>query len=83
MATVEDDGTGFDVERVMEVHDAQRGLGLFGMRERASYVGGRVEITSEVGTGTVVRAAVPARGPGAPMTDDVLSGANAGDPTGD
>jgi signal transduction histidine kinase len=54
---VVDDGSGFSRDAV---HDGEgRGLGLFGMEERAGYVGGRVEISSRPGRGTVVRASVP------------------------
>jgi signal transduction histidine kinase len=54
---VVDDGSGFSREAV---HDGEgRGLGLFGMEERAGYVGGRVEISSRPGKGTTVRASVP------------------------
>jgi signal transduction histidine kinase len=55
--TVTDDGRGFDVEEVLE--GEARGLGLFGMQERAAYVGGRVSIQSRPGRGTEVRAEVP------------------------
>ncbi len=55
--TVEDDGKGFDVEAAMG-RDAG-GLGLFGMHERAAYLGGRVEVRSAPGTGTRVRAEIP------------------------
>lgn len=72
VATVADDGVGFDVQRRMSAPDADHGLGLFGMRERAEYVGGRVEVESAVGRGTVVRAAVPSTGPGAPLPEGVL-----------
>ncbi len=58
-ATVEDDGRGFDVDSVLAVEDG--GLGLFGMYERADYIGGRVEIESEPGGGTRVRTIVPLR----------------------
>jgi two-component system, NarL family, sensor histidine kinase UhpB len=58
-ATVEDDGRGFDVDSVLAVDDG--GLGLFGMYERADYIGGRVEIESEPGAGTRVRAIIPLR----------------------
>lgn len=75
VACVADDGVGFDVERVMEVRDGAHGLGLFGMRERAAYAGGRVEVTSEVGSGTAVWAAVPVYGPGVPVPEDVLDSA--------
>lgn len=54
-ALVEDDGRGFDVESEM----SSGGLGLFGMQERAGYVGGTVAIESEPGRGTRVRAVIP------------------------
>lgn len=56
-ALVEDDGRGFSVRDAMS--GGPSGLGLFGMQERASYVGGRVEITSEPGAGTRVLAMIP------------------------
>jgi len=58
VASVEDDGRGFNVEDAL---GAGHRLGLFGMRERASYVGGNVEVTSEMGVGTRITAAVPTR----------------------
>jgi two-component system sensor histidine kinase UhpB len=70
VATVSDDGVGFDVEAILGDHDGEHGLGLFGMRERAEYVGGRVEIESERGQGTTVRAAVPAAGAAASLPAD-------------
>jgi two-component system, NarL family, sensor histidine kinase UhpB len=57
--TVTDDGAGFDVEQVTE--GEERGLGLFGMKERAAYFGGAVTIRSLPGAGTEVRAVIPAR----------------------
>ncbi len=74
VASIEDDGRGFDVDEVMAAED--RGLGLFGMVERADYLGGRVEVESEPGGGTVVRATIPRRmehasaGPTAPPAED-------------
>ncbi len=53
---VEDDGRGFSVPSVTA---AGRGLGLFGMGERAAYLGGRVDVQSEPGAGTRVRAEIP------------------------
>lgn len=55
--TIEDDGRGFDVDA--ELSDRSRGLGLFGMQERAAYVGGRVSIVSTPGRGTGVAVTVP------------------------
>lgn len=63
-ATVSDDGVGFDARRLLSGGEHEkRGLGLFGMRERAAYVGGTVEVESEPGAGTTVRVRVPVRGP--------------------
>lgn len=56
VATVTDDGKGFDTEArsVTALH-----LGLTSMRERAESVGGHVDITSTPGAGTSVRVEVP------------------------
>src|SRR5690606_4353046 len=56
-ACVRDDGRGFYTGAAMTEDGA--GLGLFGMRERAAYVGGRVDIQSRPGRGTEVRALIP------------------------
>jgi PAS domain S-box-containing protein len=55
---VEDDGVGFDHERVTAAHDKQ--LGLVGMRERASLLGGTLDVESAPGHGTTVLARIPA-----------------------
>ena len=47
--SVEDDGKGFDPERVPEGH-----LGLAGMRARSERVGARFSCTSQPGEGTTV-----------------------------
>lgn len=59
VVTVEDDGRGFDPGNVMSTEGG--GLGLFGMKERAGYIGGGVEVSSEPGRGTRVRAEIPLR----------------------
>lgn len=54
--TVSDDGKGFDLQAA---RDGERpGLGLFGMEERAAYLGGHVEIRSRPGHGTEVQATI-------------------------
>jgi signal transduction histidine kinase len=53
-AVVEDDGAGFDQRKVRD-----EGLGILGMRERVSLVGGRLTIESRPGAGTAVVAEVP------------------------
>jgi two-component system, NarL family, sensor histidine kinase UhpB len=52
-AEVADDGRGFDPASVRE------GLGISGMRERASALGGELEMESEPGEGTSVKVEVP------------------------
>ena len=52
---VSDNGVGFDVETT------ETGMGLGNMHRRAERLGGRVEVTSSVGLGTVVRAEIPTR----------------------
>jgi signal transduction histidine kinase len=49
--TVRDDGAGFDTRTM-------RGLGLLGMEERVRRLGGRLQISSEPGKGTLIQAAL-------------------------
>jgi signal transduction histidine kinase len=49
---VQDDGSGFDPERV-------RGLGLLGMEERARHLGGTFHVDSRPGRGTLLRVTLP------------------------
>lgn len=62
---IEDDGRGFDLQQVFAADD--KGLGLIGMRERATLVGGIIEIESQPGEGAtlVVRIPVPPKWRGA------------------
>jgi signal transduction histidine kinase len=50
--TVKDDGSGFEPDKI-------RGLGLLGMEERVKQLGGRLEIESQPGHGTLLRATLP------------------------
>ena len=52
MLVIQDDGTGFNVAQV-------KGLGLLGIEERVSRLGGRSEVVSEVGGGTIVKIELP------------------------
>lgn len=56
---VEDDGEGFDVAATGEASGKHSGWGLMGMEERATLLGGSIEIVSRPGRGTRVRAVVP------------------------
>jgi len=67
---VRDDGKGFDVANARD--ETQRGLGLEGMRERISMIGGELAIESAVGRGTRVTAM-------APLPAQQQSGANNGE----
>jgi signal transduction histidine kinase len=55
---VEDDGVGFDA-RDAERPGRQGGLGLLGMRERVSQLGGTVHIDSGFGRGTRLEVSIP------------------------
>ena len=55
---MEDDGKGFDVEQVLGA-DMRHRLGLYGMEERATLVGGQLSIESTPGSGTTVYVEVP------------------------
>jgi signal transduction histidine kinase len=54
VAVIEDDGAGFDPRGVRE-----ESVGLLGMRERLSFLDGRLEIESRPGAGTTIVAEVP------------------------
>lgn len=56
---VEDDGVGFDVDRVMSRGPHGKALGLHGMEERASLVGGTLMIESAPGKGTTLYVVLP------------------------
>jgi signal transduction histidine kinase len=56
---VEDDGRGFDVAHYMGEGRDERSLGVFGMRERATLLGGTLAIESTPGSGTTVFVEVP------------------------
>jgi two-component system, NarL family, sensor histidine kinase UhpB len=55
VTVIEDDGRGFTPPEKL----AGSGLGLFGMQERAGYLGGGVEIESEPGAGTRIQVIIP------------------------
>jgi len=55
---IEDDGTGFDIKKTAMLEKG-KGLGLIGMRERATLVGGTLEIESGSGQGTTIFVRVP------------------------
>jgi signal transduction histidine kinase len=57
--TIQDDGKGFDLARVMQNYDKRGSFGLLNIDERARLVGGMAELHSAPGEGTTVRVVVP------------------------
>jgi len=60
--TVTDDGSGFDADRATQSESDPVSMGIVGMRERVSLVGGSLTIESQAGVGTTVRASFPLHG---------------------
>ncbi len=56
---IRDDGIGFDPDLRSTKRDGNGGLGLLGMRERATYVGGELTIKSGRRTGTEIEVHIP------------------------
>jgi two-component system sensor histidine kinase DegS len=59
IATVEDDGSGFDVSEFQARAAERKGMGLATLTERAELLGGRVQIDGRMGRGTRVRIELP------------------------
>jgi signal transduction histidine kinase len=57
--TIQDDGNGFDLQKVKETYDRRGSFGLLNIEERAQLVGGSAELSSAPGQGTTVRVLVP------------------------
>ena len=64
---VEDDGRGFDLSEVQARSSAAGGFGLFDIRERLAYIGGRLDLQSTPGRGTRAVLYVP-------LSDDRIEG---------
>ena len=56
---VHDDGTGFDPDRLPARSEEDEGLGLLGMHERVTYVGGTLKIKSSGRAGTDIQVRIP------------------------
>ncbi|MBI2832222.1 MAG: GAF domain-containing protein [Chloroflexi bacterium] len=59
IALVEDDGKGFDVATALKSGSKTRPLGLLGIQERATLLGGTVNIESAIGRGTRITVEIP------------------------
>lgn len=76
VAIIEDNGRGFDT-RVESEQRAPAGLGLLGIQERASLLGGTAQVESTIGSGTTVFVRVPVIAP----DNGAQSGSTNGDHT--
>ncbi|MGE4519816.1 MAG: PAS domain S-box protein [Desulfobacteraceae bacterium] len=56
---IDDNGSGFDVKAESDLNAAGQKMGLKGMRERISLIGGKMEINSILGSGTKIVAEIP------------------------
>lgn len=57
--TIKDDGIGFNLKRHPAGRKGNSDLGLLGMRERATYVGGAIKVTSVRRAGTEIQVRIP------------------------
>jgi signal transduction histidine kinase len=64
--TIEDEGSGFDLERLDSADDPLNHTGLLRIRERLELIGGQVQIESAPGKGTRVTVQVPTLRAGGP-----------------
>jgi two-component system, NarL family, sensor histidine kinase UhpB len=74
--TVEDDGIGFDVQR-LEDSPRTGGVGLLGIRERVTQLGGTLRIESTRGKGTRLTVELPAKSALPAERGDTLTAAHA------
>jgi PAS domain S-box-containing protein len=58
-ALIRDNGKGFDYAAITRKPRKDRGLGLDGMKERVTYLGGSVDVTSKAHQGTEILVQVP------------------------
>ena len=58
--SVTDDGAGFDGQVLQEPVVGAGGFGLYSVRERLEHLGGRMEVDTRPGAGTVIRVIAPA-----------------------
>ena len=57
--TIQDNGAGFDLQKVLDSYEKRGSFGLLNIEERAKLIGGAAELMSAPGQGTTVRVTVP------------------------
>lgn len=60
VATITDDGVGFDITHMRSSNELGTGLGLLSIRERLDFIGGFFKIQSTLGQGTTIEMEIPA-----------------------
>jgi signal transduction histidine kinase len=58
-ASISDNGKGFDLDRVLDPREPERGFGVMGMQERVSILKGQINIRSKPGSGTQIQIEIP------------------------
>ena len=56
-----DDGIGFDISSIRDDNGVYKGFGLFSIKERLGHIGGKFEISSTLGSGTIAKLTSPVR----------------------
>jgi len=56
---VEDDGRGFDIDKIKLHKGGSKGFGLFSIAERVEYFGGSIDIESSLGAGSRIEITMP------------------------
>src|SRR4030065_430786 len=59
LASIQDNGKGFDLDKVLHPESTERGFGIIGMEERVSLLGGEIDIQSRPGSGTLIHIEIP------------------------
>lgn len=56
---IDDDGKGFDPSKIKNIKNGDGGMGMTFMRERITYINGRLFLNSEIGNGTRITLNIP------------------------
>ncbi len=59
MASIEDNGQGFDVQNIFNTRVGTRSFGLLGIQERTSLLNGSFTVNSTIGKGTRIQVVIP------------------------
>ena len=61
-ASIQDNGSGFDLGKVLHPESPERGFGIVGIQERVSLLGGQLDIQTKPGFGTLIQIEIPYEG---------------------